>query len=58
MSRFSRELVCLAPALGDSELRVFRSVPPHQHGVAVLQGLVVVYETDWRDMEDGGFYVV
>lgn len=42
-------------------LRVFNRIPAHHHGVVVLRGAVVVYETDSlcrEPIQEGGFYVV
>jgi hypothetical protein len=48
------------PEFGTPDLAVFRRVP-HRHGVAVLRGMVVVYDPDavrWDGLEAGGYYVV
>lgn len=43
-----------------TRLKIFREIPRYHHEVAVLLGMVVVYETDslFRDsVQDGGLYV-
>jgi hypothetical protein len=49
-----------APDMDTSSLAMFTSIPP-RHGVAVMQGLVAVYDEEILHREgliEGGFYVV
>ncbi len=41
--------------------RIFTSIPPHNHDVVPLRGLVAVYETNTlfrEETQDGQFYVI
>lgn len=45
-------------AFEPSALHFFSEVPKRGHYVVALCGMVAVYESDWREVVEGGLYVV